>query len=38
MKHYLKNAEDVIKSANSDINGLSSSEASKRLAQTAKTN
>ncbi len=36
MKHYLKSAEDVIKSADSNINGLSSSEASKRLARNGK--
>ncbi len=36
MKHYLKSAEDVIKSADSNINGLSSSEASKRLDQNGK--
>ena len=33
MKHYLKSAEDVVKAVESNEDGLSSSEASKRLAQ-----
>ena len=36
MKHYLKSADDVIKTVDSDANGLSSSEAEKRLTQNGK--
>lgn len=36
MKHYLSNADDVIRTVDSNINGLSSSEAEKRLAKNGK--
>ncbi len=36
MKHYLKNADDVIKTVDSGIDGLSTSEAEKRLLQNGK--
>ena len=36
MKHYLKSADDVIKTVDSNANGLSSSEATKRLTQNGK--
>ncbi len=36
MKHYLESADDVIKSVDSNLNGLSSSEAERRLAQNGK--
>ena len=36
MKHYLSNANDVIKATNSNENGLNSSEAEKRLSQNGK--
>ena len=36
MKHYLKSADDVISAVDSNINGLSSSEAAERLARNGK--